>query len=415
MSVYNSNLCSEKYGYDFVVATTQASIDATMNQYLSCLGSPEVIMCYTQDDTGAPVLVDYAKFIKNAGVDPFTVADGTQKGDKSLQVLEEAYFYYAFKAKIGLPSGYTSQAMPKVVELGTNTASVTYRLMCSEFIVVEATYGPKGITGWLNKSQPDGNAWIFASKVDLRLTEDLGTAYHDLPADVKERIKNLGPEAFSIQQLLFDLDNAALQTVPTLEGVEPGTPLHTCLENVFQGAYFSSLQKHGQPVLSYSVKRTVKAATPSPTIDLTDLNFEVNKFIDKGQQAVLSDSQQQGLATLCYLCAANSNILPAAVPFTWNWVEPAEENTCCGAMAINSDIFIRLISDLLSPVLGPLCKRPYCNVSTSGLSSTITLRFDPDTDSQSYTIVKDRTVGSDGFARVLTFSNTNSGHDSGAL
>ena len=41
--------------------------------------------------------------------------------------------------------------------------------------------------------------------------------------EAQEQIKNLGNQAFSVQQLLFDLDNAALETVPTISGSPLGS------------------------------------------------------------------------------------------------------------------------------------------------------------------------------------------------
>ena len=40
MSASQSQLSAARYGYDFVVATTQASINATMKQFLSGLTEP---------------------------------------------------------------------------------------------------------------------------------------------------------------------------------------------------------------------------------------------------------------------------------------------------------------------------------------------------------------------------------------
>lgn len=370
MSEQQSNLSSAHYGYDFVVATTQQSINATMKEFLNGAGSPEVILCYVMDGQGNPVQVDYASLKADAkGSDPFNVPNGADPAtNQDLKNLAAASFMYAFKAKLGLPPGYPPQNTPDIVRLGGNTATVNYNLTCSEFVVVEANYGPRGIIGWLNQSQQPGAAWIFTSKVDLRMGTADQSAYSTLPPAVQKQIKNLGGNAFSVQQLLFDLDNAALQTVPTISGVAPGTPLYTALQTVFLGAYFTALQKAGKPVLGYSI--TQSAAPPSSLV-LTDLNLEVSPFVGTDGQPVGSPTpQQQQLSTLNYLCAANGNTLPPASPFTWNWVDPSQAANFHGVVAINRNTFANYFLRQLTPLIQPNCFKSQVRVWLSGFLDT---------------------------------------------
>ncbi|MTK52213.1 hypothetical protein [Paludibacter sp.] len=379
MSASNSNLSSSKYGYDFVVATTQASINATMDEYLSGISSPEVIMCYIIDDNGNPQEIAYDDLLKQTnGTDPFNVPDQTPTSDQRIKNLSNAWFMYAFKASIGLPPGYapltpSGSALPNIVTLGANTASVTFSLMCSEFQVVEANYGPKGIVSYLNKSQPDGNAWMFTSQVDLRLTSD--AAYGNLPPAVQAQIKNLGGNAFSIQQLLFDLDNAALESIPTISGVAPGTPLYNCLQSVFLGAYFNKLQANGQPVLSYSI---TQSTAPASTLTLTDLNMEVNPFMGtNGQPVSQPTTDQQNLSTLCYLCAANGTVLPAAAQFSWNWIDPSESSNSNGIVSINRNTFANYFKDQLLQYVPNNCYKSSVHVELDGLDVKFSFSLSP--------------------------------------
>ena len=91
---------------------------------------------------------------------------------------------------------------------------------------------------------------------------------------MQQQIKNLGSAAFSVQQLLFDLDNAALQTIPQITNVPAGTPLYTALEQYFVGAYFSQMQKGGTPLLGCAISQT---SAPPATLTLSDLNLEVSR------------------------------------------------------------------------------------------------------------------------------------------
>jgi len=370
MSDKQSDLSSAHYGYDFVVATTQQSINATLKEFLDAANEPELVMCYVMDANGNPQQIDYATLRSDAkGSDPFNVPNGADPAtNQDLKNLSGASFMYAFKAKLGLPPGYAPQQVPDIVTLGLNTASVTYNLTCSEFVVVEANYGPRGIIGWLNQSQPDGAAWLFTSKVDLRLSDTDQSAYDSLPPAVQKQIKNLGGNAFSVQQLLFDLDNAALQTVPTISGVAPGTPLYTCLQQVFLGAYFVALQKQGKPVLGYSI---TQSSAPPSSLTLTDLNMKVSPFVGSDGQPVANPStQQQQLATLSYLCAANGKALPAASAFTWNWVEPADVGSYNGVVAINRNTFASYFQTQLLPLVRNNCFQSSVRVYLSGFLDT---------------------------------------------
>lgn len=361
-----SFLTSPKYGYDFVVAVTQAGINATLKQYLSGLSQRDVVMCYVANGDGTPKPIQYAELLKRTkNVDPFALPDGTSPSDKSLKALADADFLYAFKASIGIPPGLAPDKVPDIVELGDNTARVTYNLMCSTFQVVEVKYGPKGCQSWLNQSQPAGAPWLFTSQVDLRLTTTDPTAYSKLPADVQKQIKNLGGNAFSVQQLLFDLDNAALQAVPLIRGVDPGTPLYACLQMSFLGAYMSQLKASGQPVLGYSI---TQGANDPGSLTMTDLNMHVSPLVGtNGQPVAQPTPNQKDLCTLDYLCATEGHRLPAATQFDWNWVEANEQ--CDGAVAINRNTLAAFF-EKHPTILGYVqdnCYKPYVKVMWEGV------------------------------------------------
>lgn len=373
MSETQSDLSSPKYGYDFVVATTQESINATMKQYLSSPGAaaPMVTQCYVMDENGNPQAIDYQALLKaTGGVDPFSVANGAPPTDAGVKALAQASFLYAFRAQIGIPAAADPLSVPDIVILGMNTASVTFNLMCSTFQIVEATYGPRGIVSYLNQSQDPSAPWLFTSKVDLRLTVTDQSAYSKLPPPVQQSIKNLGGNAFSVQQLLFDLDNAALESIPTISGVAPGTPLYTALQTSFLGAYFAAVRAQGQPVLGYAVSRSV---IDQASLSLTDLNFQVSAFVGSdGQPVVNPTPQQTQLATLCYLCAANGDTLPAATPFTWNWVEPDQVSSFHGVAVVNRNSLAKYFRDQLMPAVEQNCLQPNVRVWLSGfLDSTV--------------------------------------------
>lgn len=366
MSASQSFLSSPVYGYDCVVATTQESINATMKLFLSSGTEPVVNICYVADSSGNPIQIDYEQLKTSAkGSDPFTVPNGADPNtNQDLKNLIGARFMVGFRAQIGLPPGYAPTGLPDIVTLGSDTSAVTFNLMCSEFIVVQLTpgggYAPPN---WMNAAQPSGNAWLFTSKVDLRMFATDQSAYDKLPPAVQAQIANLGASAFSVQQLLFDLDNASLESVPVISGVAPGTTLNTVLQSDFLGAYFTAMQAQGSPLLGCAI--TMAVADPS-TLALSNLNMEVCPLRDgNGNPYPSPTPAQQQLATLNYLCEVNNDAPHPPVPFAWNWIDSATDGD--GILAINRNTFANYFQKQLAPLVAANCYAPYCRVWLSGI------------------------------------------------
>lgn len=376
MSAIQSNLSSAKYGYDFVVATTQASINATMKEFLAQLTEPVVTVCYVADCNGNPMAISYQELRDKANnSDPFTIPDDADpKTNQDLQNLQKTRFMMAFRARLGLPPGITADKIPDLVVLGSDTSSVTFNLLCNQFAIVQLDPG-SGYTkaSWMNQSQPEGHPWIFTSHVDLRLSTAEETAYGRLPPAVKEKIKNLHGTPFSVQQLLFDLDNAALQTIPDIsDNVKPGTKLYEVLQRSFMAAYFQQMTSKGAPMLVCTITPQPSHDAPS-TLILTDFNLEVSPF-----QSTNGQPDQQDLATLNYLCAANGHFLPPATRFSWNWVDASEQADCHGVVAINRLAIANYFQDKLMVYATSNCYLPKVRVFMDGLRVNYWFAMTPD-------------------------------------
>jgi hypothetical protein len=344
------------FGYDFVVATTQASINATMKSFLSKLKEPLVDVCFVADDTGNPMPIDYAALKAKAGADPFAVpadADPTRNAD--VQKLQRARFMAGFRARLGLPKGYKRPTdIPDLVILGRDSSQVTFNMLSSQFDIVELVpgggYSP---ASWTRLAQADGAAWIFQSKVDLRLSQVEPGAYEKLPDEVKARIKNLVGQTFSVRQLLFDFANAGLATHPTIHGVTPGTKLYLLLQQYFVGAYFTQMQKDGEPVLGVSIAQT---SAPPSTLRLTDLNLEVCPYVGPNGLPIPQPSTgQQRLATLAYLCETANAVLPPPTVFNWNWIDESEQSDWHGVAATRRGVLASYFKTQLQPYVSSNC------------------------------------------------------------
>src|SRR4051794_39221810 len=119
-----SNLSSPRYGYDFVVATTQSSINATIKYFLQALKEPLVRYAFVADDDGNPVPIDFTELLKRTGqIDPFTIPGGVGGSDARVKALINARFMAGFKAQIGLPGGNDPG---DIVQLGGDTSQVVF-------------------------------------------------------------------------------------------------------------------------------------------------------------------------------------------------------------------------------------------------------------------------------------------------
>jgi hypothetical protein len=364
MSANQSELSNSHYGYDFVVATTQESINGTMKEYLDNSIFPVVQMYWNQDANGNPVAVSRDDLLKQTnGTDPLTVPSWNQ-GDPmtpAITNINNSNFYFAFEAAIGIPSGIAPQDIPDIITLQASSQSVIFNLICAQFTVVTCNFGRHGLTSFFSASQPTNTPWLFTSIVALKKILENS----NLPPAVQDQLNNLGPDAFSVQQLFFDLDNAALESTPTISGIAPGTPAYTLLEQVFLGAYFTVMKTNAQPILNYSILQNTPDNNPS-TLTLTKMELEVSPYTPAG-------ASNNDLNTLCYLCETNGNNLPPAVPFTWNWVEQSKEPkklSFDGVISINRNTFAKYFEDQLTSHVSKNCFAAWVRVWLSGFLDT---------------------------------------------
>ncbi|KAJ4309365.1 hypothetical protein N0V94_008967 [Neodidymelliopsis sp. IMI 364377] len=342
MSANQSNLTDVRYGYDIVLATTQASINATMKTYLRKLGkrNKEVyIIIVTKGDTTETELISWEKLQQQVpGVDPFSIPNGaTVAQNDAISKLSDCNFVAGIKITMGLPQNYDASKLteiPNIVNIRDGASNVDFTMLCSELKIAQLSYGKKGPMPWLALSQNSvrNRAWYAKSRVDLRL--DSGNKdFATLPPAVQEQTKNLSGSMFSVEQLLFDLSNARLSTVPKFEGLDPGSDAANLLSKYFVGKYFDAMQKSGEPVLNYTVVRTKQDATLQPT----NLNFHVSPLVKETNPDVL---------TLDYLVSTRPDkYLPPAVNFTWDWMSAEDAKQAHGVIAINRDTFRQYVLD----------------------------------------------------------------------
>ncbi|PLB54765.1 hypothetical protein P170DRAFT_470209 [Aspergillus steynii IBT 23096] len=295
MDSTDSFLSSPKYGYDFVVSTTQASINSDLLLFLSESQQPVQFLCFLADEDGNPTnmisLEDLLKLTDN--INPFEIPAGTDYNDKSIQALTAARFMVGIQIQIGLPPGVMPKNLPAIVDLGDDAKTVTFNMFCSQFTVIENTPGNGWTQGsWNVWSQPSGDPWYVQANVNLvmkSLNEELDTPYlnnhPELQAQLKAQLTNLSGTAFSLQQLLFDLENAVLQTVSRFEGIPAGSQAEGILQRLFVSIYSDITNDFGLPLVSVAVVAT----TPDPSqLQMTDFERQVSPLKDSNGAVIPS-------------------------------------------------------------------------------------------------------------------------------
>lgn len=367
MTAKNSNLSAPAYGYDFVVSTTQASINSGLLAFLAEGGQPVQDLIFLADPKPLnpvypPITLDALKKL-TGGVDPFDLPDGTDPTDARIVALTKARFLVAIKLQIGLPPGVEPKDLGPVVTLGDSANNVGLTLYCAQFVVVQNTpengFGGKG--SWDVWSQPSGKPWTINSKVNLSvwdLDKELNTQYFDKhpkqKAALKAKLLNLSGDTFSLQQLLYDLDSAVLESTPVFGGIPSGSNAEAILTKSFVDIYSGAAKAQGWPLVSI----TAVSHTPdqASTLNLSSFEREVHRLVDSDGKVIADPTPaQQAVTTLDYLCMTDNHPQPAIASFTWNWVAPGNVDQESGVIAINRKRMAHYFVDQIMPQARQAC------------------------------------------------------------
>ncbi|KAF4338052.1 gamma-glutamyltranspeptidase periplasmic precursor [Fusarium beomiforme] len=363
MSSKDSYLSDPRCQCDFVVSTTQASINSGLWEYLDEETQPIKFLCFEEEDGKFPtreISLDKLKE-KSGGVDPFLIPDNADASNPDVQALVQKTFFTAgIMLQMGIPDGHSPRTLPPIVTL-KNASNVTFNLYCKKIKVISLSFG-RGGAKWNSFEQPVGPSekpWSMSMSVDLttaNLAKDLNSPYFLNHPKVREQLlaalKNLSGTAFSLQQLLYDLDNATLQSTPDFSGVTDAAA-RNILEANFRDIYAKNAAEHGLPLVSL----TAVAQTPDKsTLAMTDFELIVNPLKDNnGVPLYNPDDDQLAVTTLDHLCATNNNRVPRISALDWNWVQPQDVDNCSGAISINRDVLANFIGTKLQDLASSLC------------------------------------------------------------
>ncbi|KAL1954205.1 hypothetical protein VTO42DRAFT_1523 [Malbranchea cinnamomea] len=324
----SSYLSSVKYGYDFVVATTEASINSNLRQFLTEESQPVQYICFLADpQTGNPSTQISLEelLVRINGVNPFEIPANTPDDDQRIGVLTEAFFVVRIKIQMGLlpppPPRVPPKDLPPVVTLGGSATNVLFNLLCSD-----ACRHSRLASIWFRRYKDKGLNTPYLNN------------HPDIQAQLRDALQNFSGTAFSLKQLLFDMDSAVLQTTPTFHGIPPGSNADTILQKSFVSIYAKHAKDHGLA--------TRKCVSP-----LRDNNGVITN----------PTAAQRAATTLDYLCAVNNHRLPGPAVFDWNWVLPSDAGSTSGIIAINRNALTKFFRDQLIPLATPACIETTCS------------------------------------------------------
>ncbi|KAF5127094.1 hypothetical protein E5D57_008022 [Metarhizium anisopliae] len=342
-----SRLSRATDGYDFVVATTQASLNSGLKEFLDKTDQPTTHACLIMNSQGTGLgeaLTLDALLQRTDGVNPFTIPHGTSPTDPRIQKLIGARFAVGLQFQIGLPG--PPMSLPDVIVLENAATNVIFRLMCSKFAIVVNT--PPG--GWSEGSwdvykqsdKVDGKSqtWIFETTVNLRradLPKNLDTPYYNSHPEEKQAIlralDNLSGTAFSLQQLLFDLDSTIVQKVPEIKGIDRGGPAYEALSKYFRDFYINEAKKNGWPLLGI----TAVAQENDPSA------FALTEY----ERQVTISKEDPIASTLDNVCVVNHHKMPPKYDFDWNWVTKSQVSQIDGVLSMNRAVLSKVFADQL--------------------------------------------------------------------
>lgn len=356
---------------DFVVATSQASINSGLRQYLAEKDQPIQYICIVADEKGNPTKqISLEELKKKAkGADPFTIPETgrTAEQDKQLDDLADADFAVGIQLQMGMPPGVSPKDL-EIVTLGSSADKVTFRLYCSHVKAVQLKATRRSVF-WNVFEQPSGSPWSVQTSVDLvvaDLDKNLSNSnylksHDDIREALRKQLNNLSGTAFSLQQLLFDLDNAVLETVPTFHGVEKGSDAEYVLQRFFVNLYSATAKEYGLPLVSVTA---VAQPEDASTLHMTAMERIVSPLKNSSGQRISNPStEEQEVTTLNYLCAVDNHPVPRISSFDWNWLKPNQIDDMSGVIAINRNIFAKHIADQLCVAVKGDCYTPAVSAS----------------------------------------------------
>ncbi|KAK4082364.1 uncharacterized protein Triagg1_2176 [Trichoderma aggressivum f. europaeum] len=331
MDSKSSNLTN--LGCDFVVATTQATINSGLLNFIDQAQQEVKYLCYLVNPTTGeledPITLEELKK-KTGGINP------------PCQV--------GIKMQIGIPR----EADPRdlsIINLGQNAYGVDFNMYYSDITVIENDPVKWGYSdSWNIWEQPRDQPWAASCLVDLlqsNLSRNLDDPYLNSHPDIKfqlmRALDSLPDTNYHLQQLRLAWNDAVPPNDFDFPGMDMKTKAGDCLRSCLFEEYLNfALENAMSPFVVTAFAETFDDGSQS----LTAMQRLVNPPRDSSGNPISNpSSSQKAITTLDFICAINNNKLPNISGFNWNWVLPEDVDSKSGVMAIRRGILAQHFLD----------------------------------------------------------------------
>lgn len=369
MSANHSFLSDRTYGYDMVVATTQASVNNTMIEWLESLESQPFAQAYVKNGDAAPAPFNFEQLKQDFGGDPFDIPAGTPVSNERIAKLQAMGFSCAFIADPGFPEEI-STPYPPVIEFKKEGTEVTFNLICRTFrlIAIDQTQGK---TQWINLTQDDSpKPWIFSYVVPLD-TRRVKTSvfFHQLPETTRLLIGHENNDMFSVQKLFLSFTAGMLSSKIDIPAVPQS--IHASFYT-FLAAFITQLGRQKEALLGHSL------LNEQPDAGASLVPTDVRHFISAHKDANGKPTTEYRAYTLNYLIMTRGRVMPSPSGFSWNWVEKDKTAVYAGVMAINRKVFAGYLVNALREPVRHVTMYPEVSLSCYWDSVTMRWNFHPE-------------------------------------
>ncbi|KNA98121.1 hypothetical protein FOXG_02547 [Fusarium oxysporum f. sp. lycopersici 4287] len=339
MAPNQSNLSDPKYGYDFVVATTQESINAGLVQYLMNIARKQkytyrFFLRYKNPDPTVEMDLDQLLDM-SGGINPFDIPTNTDWQDQRLQKMRDIGLVCSIRIRPGIPPGCIVRVpdrgpqirLPEpIITFGETAKDTIFNMYCSDVTVIK---------------------------------NNIPTKERDA---LKLKLENISGTAFSLQQLLFNLQEAIPQgSSSRFFGLADETALQL-LKKSFTRIWSIFAKDHGEPVIGVTAVAQEPSASP---LQVTALERWISPVVHARSPEDLKAT------TLNYLCAINGNQLPGPQSFSWNWIEPKDVSQSSGVTSIKRNTIAQYLLDKILPQARKSCIQTIASVDADGSSGQL--------------------------------------------
>lgn len=247
-------------------------------------------------------------------------------------------------------------------------------MLCAQITVIQNHKDPydNDASSWNVWEQEAGDPWIMQTEVDLvvkNLDKNLDDSTYlkknpKIRNNLKKALDNLSGTAFSLQQLLFDLDSAVLQRNYNFAKDIKNSDVQFILQSKYLKLYADSAKEHGWPMISV---QAVQQAKDDSTLQMTAFERTTSTYRDSwGNEKSNPTKEQQSVTTLNYLCVVGKPRPSPETKFPWNWVPLEAVNQESGVVSISRNTLADVIIKKLTPQIAAMCYVPKINSDTVG-------------------------------------------------